>query len=103
MLDAECPLTWVGKGLLQFVRGKYDDGDQFFRNAISFALEQKKDIIPAYLGRAICLYHKQPPQYKEAILWFKRALDANPQLPAAVCADPAMLARLFLLHSLSLV
>ena len=48
----------------------------------NFVLKQISDNIPALLGKAAICYNKK--EYKEALVFYKRALRTNPNCPGAV-------------------
>ena len=88
-LDYTNAMTWVGKGLLLLVQGDWDESLVQFNAAI--ANDRGKRHSLAYVGKAVCLYHKG--LFSQAARLFQQALTINPQM------DPALMFGLALCYS----
>ncbi|PRQ46953.1 putative 43kDa postsynaptic protein [Rosa chinensis] len=77
-IDIHEPSTWVGKGQLLLAKGEVD---QAF-NAFKIVLDGDRDNVPSLLGQACVEFNRG--QYSDSLELYKRALQVNPNCPAAV-------------------
>lgn len=77
-IDIHEPSTWVGKGQLLLAKGEVD---QAF-NAFKIVLDGDRDHVPSLLGQACVEFNRG--QYSDSLELYKRALQVNPNCPAAV-------------------
>ncbi|XP_050382212.1 protein CTR9 homolog [Argentina anserina] len=77
-IDIHEPSTWVGKGQLLLAKGEVD---QAF-NAFKIVLDGDHDNVPSLLGQACVEFNRG--QYSDSLELYKRALQVNPNCPAAV-------------------
>ncbi|KAL6224249.1 hypothetical protein ACLB2K_003104 [Fragaria x ananassa] len=77
-IDIHEPSTWVGKGQLLLAKGEVD---QAF-NAFKIVLDGDRDNVPSLLGQACVEFNRG--QFSDSLELYKRALQVNPNCPAAV-------------------
>ncbi|XP_004288975.1 PREDICTED: RNA polymerase-associated protein CTR9 homolog [Fragaria vesca subsp. vesca] len=77
-IDIHEPSTWVGKGQLLLAKGEVD---QAF-NAFKIVLDGDRDNVPSLLGQACVEFNRG--QFSDSLELYKRALQVNPDCPAAV-------------------
>ena len=83
-LDTFFPMTWIGRGLLNWSRGKPDQAKFFFQTT----LKQCGNVLPALLGMAAVLYNQG--DYVQAQAFYEKVLrehggDANTRVGFGLC------------------
>ncbi|KAL8119913.1 hypothetical protein AgCh_017146 [Apium graveolens] len=77
-IDMHESSTWVGKGQLLLAKGDLDQASAAFR----IVLDGDREHVPALLGQACVQFSRG--KYLESLELYKRALQVNPECPAAV-------------------
>ncbi|WOH08975.1 hypothetical protein DCAR_0728426 [Daucus carota subsp. sativus] len=77
-IDMHESSTWVGKGQLLLAKGDLDQASSAFK----IVLDGDREHVPALLGQACVQFSRG--KYLESLELYKRALQVNPQCPAAV-------------------